>query len=218
MDDFGAVWYNPAAIGTKGVAKEKRRSVGRDKILEAAESLFREHSFSSVSLADVARAVDIRKPSIYYHFPNGKEELFVAVQRGMFLRIGDELKRAMAEAEADLASQLSAASRWFLSRPPLFLLSMVHNDMPDLSEAHRKELSRISYEAIMLPLVEAARSAAERGELRDIEPHRIAGSFLALLEGNTITARAGFAGDLETLMHGSIDIILNGVLSSRRDV
>jgi AcrR family transcriptional regulator len=136
-------WY----IHTVGT----NQHVGRDGILDAAEDLFREKGYTSVTLADVARAVGIRKPSLYYHFPDGKEQLFVAVQERMFRRMGDQLAEAIDAAEPDLRQQLSDAAEWFFSRPPLFLLMMIHHDMPALADHNRRSLTEASYGVIMQP-------------------------------------------------------------------
>jgi AcrR family transcriptional regulator len=184
---------------------------GRDGILDAAEDLFREKGYTSVTLADVARAVGIRKPSLYYHFPDGKEQLFVAVQERMFRRIGDQLSSVIAAAEPTLRHQLAEAAEWFFSRPPLFLLSMIHHDMPALADHNRQSLTEASYGVIMQPLVHAAQAAIDRGEIRPINPHTIAGGFLSLLEGNTIAARAGFGHDLRSMMEASLDMIISGL-------
>jgi AcrR family transcriptional regulator len=201
-------WYIHA-VGTN-------QHVGRDGILDAAEDLFREKGYTSVTLADVARAVGIRKPSLYYHFPDGKEQLFVAVQERMFRRMGDQLAEAIDAAEPDLRQQLSDAAEWFFSRPPLFLLMMIHHDMPALADHNRRSLTEASYGVIMQPLVHAAQAAIDRGEIRPINPHTVAGGFLSLLEGNTIAARAGFGHDLRLMMDASLDMIIGGLRRDQR--
>jgi len=196
----------------------------RERILDVAEELFRERGLHGVSLIDVALAAGIRKPSLYHHFPAGKEELFLAVQDRMFRRLGGALDRVLQEVREEtgpdrnlLADGLRAAARWFLERPPLFLLSMMHHDMPGLGKEQRTELERSSYGVIMRPIVELARDARARGDLRDIDPHTIAGSFLSMLEGNTIASRAGIGAPLSVMMDSSIDLLLYGALPPKDD-
>lgn len=191
-----------------------QRHVGLDTILDAAEDLFRERGYLGVTLADIARTAGLRKPSLYYHFPDGKEQLFVAVQSRMFARIGDELANVLAETTGDLHRKYLAAAEWFFARPPMFILAMMHHDMPALHEEHRRQLSAASYGSIVGPLVDAARRAMERSEIRDINPHTLAGGFLALLESNTIAHRAGYGGDLNTMMTESLDMVFRGVLKA----
>ncbi|MEM8849371.1 MAG: TetR/AcrR family transcriptional regulator [Pseudomonadota bacterium] len=49
----------------------------RDEIALRAAALFREKGYAGTSMADVAKAVSIQKPSLYHHFAS-KEALFVA--------------------------------------------------------------------------------------------------------------------------------------------
>lgn len=112
---------------------ESPRRDRKSEILDKAERLFREKGYTAVSLTDLARAAGIRKPSIYHHFPGGKEELFVLVQLRMCERVGTELRRVLASTAPIIADQLHAAAHWFLSQPPMFILSMIHNDMEEMS-------------------------------------------------------------------------------------
>ena len=54
-----------------------------ERILDAAEALFAEHGYAGTTLRDVARAADLRIPSLYNHFES-KEALYSAVlERGV---------------------------------------------------------------------------------------------------------------------------------------
>lgn len=170
-----------------------------------------------MTLEDVARAAGIRKPSLYYHFPEGKEQLFVAVQERMFGRIGDQLREVIEATPGPLEDRLNRAAEWFFARPPMFILSMIHHDMPAMSDHNRKRLTAISYGSIMEPLVDAVRHAVESGEIRPVEPHIVAGGFLSLLEGNTIAARAGFGTELAAMMRSSIDVLVHGLAPAEED-
>lgn len=192
---------------------ERKKRDRKTELLEVAERLFREKGYQGVSLGQFARAAGIRKPSLYHHFPGGKEELFVAVQTRMFERMGTELKQTIDDAGPWLPDQLHAAARWFLAQPPMFMLSMIHNDMAELSEQGRAALGRASYGLIMGPLMAVVRQACARGEAREIDPHTVAGAFLAVIESNTVAHRAGFgSGDLPGMVAGSVDLLLYGAL------
>jgi AcrR family transcriptional regulator len=66
----------PVKRGSKGERTQVR-------ILDAAEDLFAERGFAGTTLRDVARAVDLRIPSLYNHFVS-KEALYAAVlERGL---------------------------------------------------------------------------------------------------------------------------------------
>jgi len=48
----------------------------KDEILEAAAQIIREKGFHATSMQDIARAVDLRKASLYHHV-NSKQEILV---------------------------------------------------------------------------------------------------------------------------------------------
>lgn len=190
----------------------------RERILDSAETLFRERGFRGVSLASVAQDVGIRKPSLYHHFPGGKEELFVAVRERMFERAGTTLESVLDAANIGVAEKLAAAVDWFLGQPPMFLLSMMHQDMPGLSEAAATRLAERSYGVVIEPLVRVVGEAIAAGEIRATDPHVVAGALIAVIEANTIVVRNGFSpASLEQLTAASLDLILHGALQPTVD-
>ena len=60
------------------LAQARRPPVTKDKILDAAESLFMEHGFEATSLRSITAAAGVNLASVNYHF-GSKEELFQAV-------------------------------------------------------------------------------------------------------------------------------------------
>lgn len=50
----------------------------KSDILEKIETLFWEHAFAEVSMDDIARKLEMKKASLYYHFPS-KEQMFQEV-------------------------------------------------------------------------------------------------------------------------------------------
>jgi AcrR family transcriptional regulator len=82
-------------------------SLSRDRILDAALTLFARHGYQRANMIDVARAAGVSRPALYLHFA-GKPELFAAVAG----KVRDDALAAAAEAwrdEADLADNLAAA-------------------------------------------------------------------------------------------------------------
>lgn len=55
------------------------RSVNRPVIIASLAEVFRSHGYEGASLSLLAEAADLRKASLYYHFPGGKEEMAEAV-------------------------------------------------------------------------------------------------------------------------------------------
>ena len=153
------------------------------RILDAAEALFMDRGYSAITLRDIADELGIKQASLYYHFPAGEEQLFVAMADRLFERHREGLEQALAGAPHDLRAQLRAVAHWFSSQPPVKMLGMLHADIPALSRDHVDHLEAIAREAMYLPLRRAFVAAQERGEIRRTHPDLLAGSFLWLMDG-----------------------------------
>ena len=62
----------------------------QDKILATAVELLAKNHFANVSMGDIAKACNLTKPSIYYHF-NSKKGLYLELARRMLKQIRAEL-------------------------------------------------------------------------------------------------------------------------------
>jgi TetR/AcrR family transcriptional regulator, transcriptional repressor for nem operon len=75
-----------------------------ERVVDAAEGLVQQFGFNGFSYDDIARAIDIRKPSIHHHFRTKAELVQVIVQRYAH-RFGQALA-ALEAAEADPVARL----------------------------------------------------------------------------------------------------------------
>jgi TetR/AcrR family transcriptional regulator len=109
-----------------------------DRILGAAERLFAERGYDSVSISDVAREAGVCKANVFHHFA-GKQALYETVLTESCARLGDEMDRMLA-ASADPADQIPHFLHWYrryLREHPatarLLLRELTGN--PDLAES-----------------------------------------------------------------------------------
>ncbi|MFK0003090.1 TetR/AcrR family transcriptional regulator [Paenarthrobacter sp. NPDC090522] len=72
---------------------------GRQNILEAFLELAIANGFNSVSMRTIANAVNIKPPSLYSHFPDGRDEIVAESLRWHFHRFGVALLEAVAPAD-----------------------------------------------------------------------------------------------------------------------
>lgn len=186
-------------------------SEARQRVLDVAEELFMTRGYNSITLRDVADALAMRQASLYYHFPEGKEQLFVAVATRTFERHRHGMEAALATAPAEVRAQLQAVAGWFASQPPLNLLGMMHADMPALAPGQRQQLGRVAYDAMFTPLRQLFLTAQARGEVRFVLPDLLAGSFLALLDGLNHALRQEGAPPRERMVDEIITILLDGI-------
>ncbi|MEE8211948.1 MAG: TetR/AcrR family transcriptional regulator [Acidiferrobacterales bacterium] len=72
-----------------------RQDNRRQRLLDTAARLFRQHGYHATSMRDIASAVGMLPGSIYYHFAS-KDELLVTVYREGVSRIAERLDAAVA--------------------------------------------------------------------------------------------------------------------------
>lgn len=64
-------------------ARGREQEEKREAVLRTAIALFNDRGFHATSLDDVARALNVTKPTIYYYFTNKDEILFEGLRRGI---------------------------------------------------------------------------------------------------------------------------------------
>jgi len=74
------------------------QKAGRQNILEAFLQLAIANGFNSVSMRTIANAVNIKPPSLYSHFPNGRDEIVAESLRWHFHGFGVALLEAVSHA------------------------------------------------------------------------------------------------------------------------
>ena len=84
----------------------------RDDLLDAAEALMRKNGYSSVSYADLAERIGIRKASIHHHFP-GKADLGAALVERYIAQF-DEKLAAVEKQFSDLRRRVRAYGEIYL--------------------------------------------------------------------------------------------------------
>lgn len=182
----------------------------RKRVLSAAETLFGRQGYNAAKMQEIAAAAGIRQASLYYHFPS-KEDLFMAVTEQVFARHHQGLQQAIAAAP-DLRSQLEAVTRWFLSQPPLNFLSLLHTDMPALSQGSKQHLGSIVFPSIFDPLTDMFARARDRHEIRDVQPETLAGFLLTLMDGiNLAGTTIPTTSPKEVLADQMVTIFLDGL-------
>ena len=63
--------------------RERDHEVKRDAVIRAAARAFNKKGYHNTSLDDIARALEVTKPTIYYYVPNKEQLLFQCFQAGV---------------------------------------------------------------------------------------------------------------------------------------
>lgn len=166
--------------------------------MDVAEARLAEVGYLGVSLEEVAREVGVSKPALYYHFPGGKEELFVGISHRALRITRENLERVMS-GPTDGAGRLHAAARWLMDehergRP----MGELRDLNKFVAEEHHAGLAEGFYGALFGPIRRTIASAVESGEFREeFDPDFLTWSFLGLALGmmDVGNVQTGLPGD-----------------------
>ncbi len=187
-------------------------SDSRLRLLDTAQQLFHERGYKAVTMQQIASDLGIRQASLYYHVPQGKEQLYVEVAARSFEQHRSGLEKAINAAGPTLEEQLRAAATWFASQPPISLLGMMHADMPALSTDNTRLLEGLAYRCLFDPIAAAFRAAIARNEILPLQPDLLAGSFLALMDGvSYASSRQPGSPPRAAMTDTIVSIVLDGV-------
>jgi AcrR family transcriptional regulator len=151
----------------------------RDQALEVTEELLHQHGYLGVSLETVAQRIGIRKASLYYHFPGGKEELMVEIAHRILKRDEDGFKRAIASSKT-ASGQLRAVARWMATGPgPTELV--LHDSMRFMPEQHQADLTQSFFSKLYLPIHAVIVAGVSSKEFRSHDVELSTWSVLAIL-------------------------------------
>jgi len=187
--------------------------------MAVAEAHLGEGGYLGVSLEEVAREVGVSKPALYYHFPHGKEELFVAIAHRALGQHRVGVERAIASA-GDGAGRLRAIARWLMSeRAREHPMAELRHVGDFVNERHRAELAAAFFASLYAPIHRVIASAVESGEFRAGDPEFLTWGFLSLLSGMLEVEDAPAGPPLpesartgEKMADATVDLFLNGVL------
>jgi TetR/AcrR family transcriptional regulator, cholesterol catabolism regulator len=149
----------------------------RQQILTAAEDLFLAKGYKGVSMKDIAEVVHVKPAALYYHFPHGKEEVFVEILDQVMAETTERALQALASAE-DFRERLTLLTQSLLAFPIDRFSLLVRDAHEHLSQ--RDEHERFFEETGRILLERSAeffQKAADAGEIT----LRIPSTILALL-------------------------------------
>lgn len=186
-------------------------SDAKQRVMETAETLFMKRGYNAVTLRDIADALGIRQASLYYHFPDGKEQLYVEIAEQAFNRHRTGITEAIRQAGPDLTRQLRAVGTWFSSQSQMNLSSIMHTDMPSLSEKSGRYLSTVAYNCLFEPLSQAFAESSQRGDTRYVNPNVLTGAFLAIMDGMAFTGDGPSVPTRESMIDDVVSVLIDGL-------
>ena len=140
-------------------------------MLDAAAELFATRGFSGTNLRDLADALGMSRPGLYYHFPS-KEKLLEALIDEVTVSAERQLREMTAKVDRDpedaLRQVMKITTQWVLHNHVLFrMLDRSEGDMPeDMRASHN-----LSKKAILEHFTKIIVKGIEIGKFRPVDPH-----------------------------------------------
>lgn len=157
-----------------------RRKDTSERALVAAEKLLIRGGYANLSLDGVADALGIRTPSLYHHFPGGKEELVLSVAERNAVSDGARVVELLASA-TDPVEKLRAVAGHFGTLTGHPLRHALSESRRDLSPRARARMQARYAKLVEAPLLEVIEQAIAGGEFRRCNPVAAVRAFLMLM-------------------------------------
>jgi AcrR family transcriptional regulator len=188
----------------------KKGAATRQRIIDAAAAQIREHGVAAATLEDVGRRSRTGKSQLFHYFPDGKEQLLLAVAQW-------EADQVIEDQQPYLG-QLTSWDAWHQWRdvvveryrrqgvhcPLGVLITEIGRHTPAAQAVTRQLLKRWQQE-IRLGVVEMR----ERGRIgRDVDPDRASAALIAAIQGGVVILMAtGSAEHLESALDLCLDYL-----------
>lgn len=187
----------------------------RQKVLDAARTLFAERGYEPATIRDIAKGAGMSTGAVFANFQD-KAELFEAVLAEDLARLAESLKAAVA-AESSLRGRLvaalTAAYHESLEHLPLVQAVVARSWFQPVAAEMR---SRAAARPVSVIVSDALQAGVREGELRQDADIRLLGELIygAFIANYRHAAYDGWGIEqLTTQITKQIDIVLAGALS-----
>ncbi|HUD51637.1 TetR/AcrR family transcriptional regulator [Parvibaculum sp.] len=126
----------------KAPERKQQRALKREAVLAAAARIFSEVGYHRASLDEVARVLNVTKPTLYYYFKNKEALLFACIEHGLEM-LGGSVEGPHTAAESGLQRLMSYLRRYARLIETDFGRCAVRISDKELSEPSSKKIRRI---------------------------------------------------------------------------
>jgi AcrR family transcriptional regulator len=196
-------------LGADGRTLSARGVETRQKLLDAAESVFAELGYHDASIVKLTEAAGVGQGTFYLYF-SSKKEIFDELVRDLNRRVRHAMKEASGQGTTRLESELlgfGAYFRFTTEHPGLY--GIIRQ-----AEFVSPEMLRYHYDKLSEGYIEGLREAMERGETAELDPEVTAWALMAA--GEMIGMRWILWGDGAMPEHVERELarIVRGVLGT----
>ncbi|MFI2105417.1 TetR/AcrR family transcriptional regulator [Isoptericola sp. NPDC019693] len=175
----------------------------RDQILDAFADQLATVGFAGISLVGVARTAGIQKPSMYHHFPGGKEEIYTSVALRFIDDLGSRVQAAVTT-DGDLADRLVALAQASAGRTArtISFEERIYDALDHVAQPTRDLVSQRYVDGVLAPVTGLFARAVENGEVSGA-PELLMNAFLHMARATDLMRTPDDAQRI-------VDLFLNG--------
>lgn len=191
MDQETTIDRAPHAAGDRPRRRPGRPPAGapiaevetRALILSHARRLFMQRGFASVSVGEVAEAVGVSKPTLYYHFGD-KEGLYAAVLIDALTEVGGYIRHVV-QSRGSVRERLTQLAHGYFMNADATMEPMLR-DTNELLGSERATSVHAAYDREMIePIADLMRDGMRTGELAMSDPRTLVRAYMGLLDAFT---------------------------------
>ncbi|MBK8010370.1 MAG: TetR/AcrR family transcriptional regulator [Deltaproteobacteria bacterium] len=186
----------------------------RDQILSAARRCFIEGGFHPTRMDDIARAANLSKGGIYFHFKS-KQEVFDCLVNEEYVRSMDTI-RTVREGSGSVQQKLGALGQhyleYFSTAPdaPRFFIVMGEMGLRDQKLAARLLEMQSAFITEIGKLLD---QGIEEGVFRPVDTAVVAAILKALVDGVEGLQALNYPMDLPRYLAAGMSVIMNGLVA-----
>jgi TetR/AcrR family transcriptional regulator, cholesterol catabolism regulator len=153
----------------------------RSKILSVATGLFIQHGYHGLAMRQIAEALEVSKPAIYYHFKN-KEELFLAILT-MYLDEMETVLNRITDEPATCREKVREFMEYVLVQPPKqsAIIHLASQEVGHLSKPARKVFGKVYQEKFIGKIAAILTLGMQQGEFKSVEPEVATWALLGIM-------------------------------------
>ena len=199
------------------VKKQDRVEFRKEQILQAATTVFARLGFHKARMDDIVEEAGLSKGAVYWYF-DSKDEIITTILDRFFERELEDFRQISKGDEPirdRLLKMMRNLSKEIESIADLMPIIYEFYAVAAREEAIRKTIQGYfnSHTTLLEDLINAG---IDRGEFREVSPHDVALSLIALMEGCMLIWILGTLDhdqpDLEKLFETSMDLVLEGLI------
>ncbi len=183
----------------------------REKILSTAKSLFIQYGYHALAMRQIAEALNVSKPALYYHFKD-KEELFLAILMAYLDEMESALDRIAAEA-VTCREKIRIFVEYVLVQPSdqRAIIRLASQEMGQLSAPARQSFELIYRDKFVGKVEAILKAGMDSGELKQVRPDIATWALLGVIYPYLYPAQAGNVGLPSETIQEITNIYLDGM-------